>query len=184
MSFATTPAYIQSANGWEPRLREHPVLDWMIDYINELDNKDLLSKPYNIWHADDLTVTKENGETLSPGTESWAAVLELFAPLAAHCHEAVWAAIWETPNGWGFVGHARIFANLLLPGEQTKTDLSGRKWDILIQGMYQFDFVRDATGHKGLKLRAEKVFFDPSQMLGLMVKRGMLSPEELVSRLS
>ena len=182
MSFPTTSAYIQNCKGWEPRLREHPAMDWMFDFCEAFDNGDMKSRPYTEWHTEDFTLYKENGKVFT-GAEAWAADLEAVAPFAKQTHEPVWLCISETPTGYEFVGNAKLFFNLLVPGEKSLVDVQGREWDGVIQGMFHFTFVRDPTGPKGLKMSVEKVFADGSPVISLLLKRGMLKPEELIAKL-
>jgi hypothetical protein len=184
MSYSTVPAYIQHVKGWETRCREHPVIDWMFDYEAAFDWGDMKSGPYTTWHTDDFSFTKSTGERIAAGAPSWAAVLEIVAPFSAHYFEPFFCVIWETPTGYEFLGLAKIFGKLHAPGEQTKTDLEGRKWDVDAPAASLFEFVKDTSGPKGLKLKSQTLFADGIPMIGEMVKRGMVTPEQVLAQAS
>ena len=184
MSYSTTPAYIHHCNGWEDRFKEHPVFEWMFDYTTAFDKGDMKAGPYTKWHTADFAYTLSNGVTLPPGEPSWAATLELYAPFTEHFHEPRWFAVWETPNGYDLTGHARLYADLPVPGDKTKEDLSGRKWDVCGFGMFQFSFTKDESGPRGLKMAATKLYSDPSPLMGEMVKRGMVKGEDILAKMA
>jgi len=184
MSYTTTPAYIQYAKGWETRFKEHPVIDWMFDYEAAFDRGDMKSGPHTPWHSDDFSYTKTTGECITGGAPAWAALLEMYAPFSAQYHEPSFFFIWETPTGYELFGSATIYANLAAPGEQTKADLDGRKWDIQAPGAFHFVFVKDPSGPKGLKLKGQKLFADGMPMIGEMIKRGMVTPEQVLAKAS
>lgn len=77
---------------------------------------------------------------------------------------------------------AKIFAKLPAPGEQTKTDLQGRKWDIEVPAAFHFVYVKDTSGPKGLKLKSQKLYGDSMPMVGEMIKRGMVTPEQILAQ--
>jgi hypothetical protein len=181
MSYTTVPAYIQHVKGWESRCREHPVMDWMSDYEAAFDWGDMKSGPHSPWHADDFSYTKPTGECVTGGAAAWAALLEMYAPFSAHYHEPFFYAIWETETGYELFGSAKMFVKLLVPGEQTKTDLEGRKWDLELPGAFHFDYVKDPSGPKGLKLKGQKLFADGIPIVAEMVKRGMVTPEQVLA---
>ena len=184
MSSITVSASIQSAKAWETRFREHPVVDWMLDYEEAFDWGDMKSGPCNVWLTDDFSFTKPTGERIASGAPSWAAVLQIVAPFSAHYLEPFFFIIWETPTGYEFFGIANIFGKLHAPGEQTKTDLEGRKWDVEAPAASLFEFVKDPSGPKGLKLKGQKLFADGIPMIGEMVKRGMVTPEQVLAQAS
>jgi len=181
MSYTTVPAYIQYAKGWETRFREHPVMDWMFDYEAAFDHGDMKHVPHTPWHTDDFSYTKPTGVCITGGAAAWAALLEMYAPFSAYYHEPSFFVVWETPTGYELFGSAKVFAKLLAPGEQTKTDLNGHKWDIEAQGAFHFKYVKDPSGPKGLKLKSSTLFADEIPMVGEMIKRGMVTPEQVLA---
>jgi len=88
MSYPTITAYQTYANGAEQRLREHPVLDFLIDHQEAFDNGNMKTEPYTVFHTDDFTFTKSDGTVLPPGEASWKGWLEGYAPFIEHFHEA------------------------------------------------------------------------------------------------
>jgi hypothetical protein len=185
MSYKTVPAYVQYVRGWEEtQNREHPVMDWMFDYEAAFDRGDMKSGPHTPWHSDDFSFTKSTGTCITGGAPAWAALLEMYAPFTTHYHEPFFYIIWETPTGYELIGSAKVFANLPAPGESTKTDLEGRKWDIEAPGAFHFEYVKDPSGPKGLKLKSEKLFADAIPMVGEMVKRGMVTSEQVMAQAS
>lgn len=181
MSYATVPAYVQYVRGWDPKYREHPVIDWMFDYEALLDWGDLRKGPHTPWHADDFFFTKPSGERIQGGAKAWASMLELYAPYTSYYHEPRFYIIWETATGWELIGSATVYAKLAAPGEATKTDGEGRKWDIEAPGAFHFVYVKDPTGPKGLKLQGQSLFADGMPIIGEMLKRGMVTPEQVLA---
>jgi hypothetical protein len=181
MSSTTVLASIQSAKAWETRFREHPVVDWMLDYEEAFDWGDMKSGPCNVWLTDNFSFTKSTGECITGGVAAWAAVLEMYAPFSGHYHEPFFSITWETPTGYELFGSARLFAKLPVPGGQTKTDLAGRKWDIEVPGAFHFEYVKDPSGPKGLKMKSQKLYADGVPMISEMIKRGMVTPEQVLA---
>jgi hypothetical protein len=177
MPFATSPAYIQYVQGWEPRIREHPVIDWMFDYEEAFDFGDMKSGPHAPWHADDFVYVK-SGEASGAGAPSWAKLISDYAPFASHYHEPRYFIVYETATGFELMGWANIFGNFLVPGEKNKADLKGRKWEMMAPGAFHFIFEKDASGPKGLKLKKQELFADGIPLVGELVKRGMVTWEE------
>jgi hypothetical protein len=180
----TTSAIIQHCSGWEPRLLVHPLWSWMADYETAFDWGAMKSGLHTPWHTDDFSFTKATGEVIAGGIAAWAAVVEMYAPFSAHFHEPFFFVIWETETGYELFGCAKMFVNLHAPGEQTKADLQGRKWDVEAPGAFHFVYVKDPEGPKGMKLKSEKLFADGLPMVGEMVKRGMVTPEQVLAKAS
>jgi hypothetical protein len=176
MSYPTIPAYQTYTNGAEQRLREHPVLDFLIDHQEAFDNGDMKTEPYTVFHTDDFTCTKSDGTVLPPGEGSWKGWLEEYAPFVKHFHEARYACIYERNGGWEMVGFANVYANLLVPGEKTKADLSGRRWDVVVPGGFIF---KDPAGPKGFKVKSMTLYGDKVPVVVEMIKRGMVKLEDL-----
>jgi len=179
MSYPTTPAFVVHCKGAEPSLREHPVSDFLVNHQQAFDNGNMKNEPYTVFHTDDFTFTKTDGTTLPPGEASWKGWLEIYAPFTEHYHEARQVCVYERNGGWEMVGSANIYANLQVPGEKTKTDLTGRKWDITSPGTFVFNCVKDPSGPKGFKLKSTTLFGDGVPVLREMMKRGMVKPEDL-----
>jgi hypothetical protein len=184
MSYPTTPAYVQTCDGWEPRLREHPVFDWMFDYEEAFDWGDMKSGPSSAWHTDDYSFTKPNGETTTGGEPAWKALLEMYAPLTGHFHEPRWLVIWKTDTGYTMVGQATMYGNFPVPGEKTKKDLQGRLWDVSGPGAFHFEYVKDPTGPKGIKMKSQKIYVSGIGLALGMVKRGMVTADEILEKMA
>src|SRR5271163_4001722 len=182
MSYLTQPTYLVSVPGWDPRTREHPVIDWMFDYEDAFDWGDMKSGPHTPWHSDDFTFTKPTGVSSPPGAPSWAALLEKYAPFSAHYHEPLHFIVYETSSGYELTGVANIFANLQVPGEKTKSDLQGRKWEIQAPGAFHFVYEKDPSGPKGLKIKSQELYADGIPLVGEMVKRGMVTWDQVTQQ--
>jgi hypothetical protein len=179
MSYPTTPAYYAYATGAEKLPRDHPVLDFLNDHQEAFDTGNMKNEPYTVFHTADWTFTKSDGTVLPPGEASWRAWLEGYGPFSEHFHEARYACIYERNGCWEMIGFANVYANLVVPGEKTKTDSAGRQWDVVVPGALFFTCVRDPAGPKGFKVKATTVFADGLPVVGEMVKRGMVKPEDL-----
>lgn len=180
MSYPTIPAYQTYTNGTEKRLREHPVLDFLFDHQEAFDCGSMKTEPYTVFHADDFTFTKTDGTVLPPGEASWKAWLEGYAPFTEHLHEARYCCVYERNGGWEMMGIATIYGNLHVPGAKTKKDLSGRLWDVAVPGALLFTCVKDPSGPKGFKVKSMTLFGDGTPVIGEMIKRGMMKPEDLL----
>jgi hypothetical protein len=77
------------------------------------------------------------------------------------------------------MGVAHIFADLAVPGEKTKPDLSGRLWDVTVPGAFLFRCVADPSGPKGFKVKSMTLYGDGTPVVGEMIKRGIVRPEDL-----
>jgi hypothetical protein len=179
MSYPTIPAYQTYTKGAGPHLREHPVSDFFVDHQEAFDNGNMKNEPYTVFQTEDFTFTKSDGTVLPPGEASWKGFLEGYAPFSQHYHEARYVCIYELNQTWEMVGFAHVYANLLVPGEKTKTDSSGRQWDIVVPGALHFICVKDPAGPKGFKVKAMTLYGDGVPVVTEMIKRGMIKPEDL-----
>ncbi|KAE9363201.1 hypothetical protein N431DRAFT_433374 [Stipitochalara longipes BDJ] len=137
------------------------------------------SEPYNVFHTDDFTFTKSDGTVQPPGEASWKAWLAGYAPFINHFHEGRYACVYERNGSWEMVGFANLYANLLVPGEKTKTDSFGHQWDVVVPGALYFTVVKDPAGPKGFKVKSMTLFGDGVPLVGEMIKRGMVKTEDL-----
>jgi hypothetical protein len=179
MSYPTIPAFQTYANGAEKISREHPVSDFLVDHQEAFDHGNMKNERYTVYHTDDFTFTKSDGTVLPPGEASWKALLEGYAPFSEHFHEARYACIYERNEGWEMVGHANVYANLLVLGKKAKTDSFGRKWDVIVPGALVFNVVKDPAGPKGFKVKSMTLYADGVPVVSEMIKRGMVKPEDL-----
>jgi hypothetical protein len=180
MSYPTIPAYQTYFTNAEERLREHPVLDFMIAHQEAFDSGKMKTEPYTVFHTNDFTFTKSDGTILPPGEESWKGWLEGYAPFTKYYHEAQYVCVYERNGGWEMMGIATVYADLPVPGEKTKKDSTGRQWDVAVPGALLFTCVKDPTGPKGFKVKSITIFGDGTPVVGEMIKRGMNKPEDLL----
>ncbi|KIW67160.1 hypothetical protein PV04_06432 [Phialophora macrospora] len=180
MSPPTTPAYIVHIDGSDRRHRDHPVLDFLFDHQEAFDHGDMKAGPYTRYHTDDFVFTKSDGTVLPPGEASWNGWLEGYAPFTEHLHEARYCCVYERDGGWEMMGVAHIFANLAVPGEKTKPDRSGRLWDVTVPGAFLFTCVAEPNSLKGFKVKSMTLYGDGTPVVGEMIQRGMVKPEDLV----
>ncbi|EPS40822.1 hypothetical protein H072_5271 [Dactylellina haptotyla CBS 200.50] len=179
MSYPTVPAYQAYASGSESLPNDHPVLAFLNSHQEAFDHGNMKNEPYTVFHTDDFTFTKTDGTVLPPGEESWKGWLAGYAPFVEHLHKTRYACVYERNGEWEMFGFADICANLPVPGEKTKTDSTGRKWDVMVPGAFKFTVVNDTTSEKGYKIKTMTVFGDGVPVVGEMMKRGMIKPEDL-----
>ncbi|KIW10694.1 hypothetical protein PV08_11658 [Exophiala spinifera] len=193
----TTPAvivHIDGAGGIDKSYRErHPVLDFLFTHQEAFDHGTMKTEPYTQFHTSDFVFTKSDGTVLPAGEESWKGWLEGYAPFTEHLHEARYCCVYErrrdddddaggSTSFWEMLGIANVFADLPAPGEKTKTDLSGRKWDVAVPGAFLFTCVADPAGPKGFKVKSMTLYGDGTPVVGEMIKRGMVKPEDLLAK--
>jgi hypothetical protein len=179
-TYPTVPAYVTVCHGWEERLKEHPVWAWMFEYEESFDRGNLKTTPFaqNPYKTSDFTYSF-NGVTTTGGEPAWNASLQVYSPFTSHFHEPKFAVIFETATGYELIGIANLFANLPVPGEQTKADLSGKKWDVGAPGCFHFKYVKDAEGPGGLKMSEQNLYGDGLGLVAPMVQRGIITAEQV-----
>ena len=181
MAFPTQPAFIASTSGnWEP-VRVHPAMAFLEKYTEAFDNHKVTEENFSDWHTDDLSFQKANGEVITGGVTALKAILEVYQPFSAYLHEPKFCVLWEVENGYDMVGYATLFADLVAPGgEKTAEDVSGRKWDVGLPGMFQFSFVKvPGAPNDGFKFGGRTAMFsDSGPVMMEMMKRGMVPPNQ------
>jgi hypothetical protein len=156
-------------------------MDWMRTYtIDVFDNpkvfsdKDAMAK----WHTNDMVYVNADGAKYEGYETVWHALQQIYAPFAAgFYHEPRFWSCWETDNGeWEMIGDATMYADLPAGsgGSKEHADLSGKKWDLGLVGMFHFHYVKDADGPDGFKLRSAQVFSDTFPAVQEMMKRGLI----------
>lgn len=117
---------------------------------------------------------------MSGGFASWAALSkEVYAPFSSHLHDPYFAVTWENDNGWEMIGAANLYWNLAAPGDGAKVkDSQGKEWDGKGPAAFKFRYVKQADG--GIKMGSTEIFADPTAAVVTMLKRGMMSPEDLI----
>jgi len=180
MAFLSKPVYcVDEAKGWQPKHREHPVIDWMFAYEQAFDFGDMKAGGPDPWMADDVVFTHPSSKVYKGKQEAWEGVLGMYAPFAAHYHEPQHYIIWETDEGFKLTGLAKMYTNLPVPGEKKCKDLEGREWDCVGNGGFSFEYVKDPSGPKGLKLKSQTVCPDPLGMMSEMIDRKMATADDL-----
>jgi hypothetical protein len=128
----------------------------------------------------DHTLVKSTGENVSGGDASWSSFSkELYAPFAQHLHDPQFCVVWETENGWGMIGIATLYWNLVVSGEGSKVkDKNGKEWDGAGPAGFNFRYVKQNNGE--IKLSRTEIVADPTPAVVTMLKRGMMKPEDLL----
>jgi len=177
MTSQTLPAFISHSRGWEVA-KQHPCMAWMARYTQHAFNNDAVRKDsaeFGKWHTADFIHINADGTKYTGWDETFAALQQIYAPFTSFCHEPVFVNCWETEDGWEMVGQATMFADLPVPGgDKTHTDLTGKKWDLGLPGMFHFWYVKDKSGPDGIKMKRSDVFSDTFPAIQEMMKRGMI----------
>ncbi|KAK5652372.1 hypothetical protein OQA88_10564 [Cercophora sp. LCS_1] len=114
------------------------------------------------FYAPDLTCIRTNGRTLH-GTEAGSVLTDDYSVPTAFTDEPVSTVITETPEGgYHFV------------------DTQGKRWEAKTSTIYVGDVAKDASGPDGYKLAHLQTFGDPNALLGLAIKRGVVSADVLL----
>ena len=178
--FPTTPAFIVRCNGWDEKVLAHPIMRYLKSQTAAWDSGEAKKSTYTDWMTEDVTYRQSDGITVS-GEAAFKAMLEKYAPLAAHEHEPRMGVVWETKDGWEMIGEAMLFADLPVPGGEKKhASASGRKWDIGVPGVFRFIFVKDNKAKHGYRTKRQEVNADSVPIMMEMIKRGMVKPEQLL----
>jgi hypothetical protein len=123
-------------------------------------------------------MTRPSGETIRGGEAAWEALKEMYAVFTAYYHEPMWYIIWETEAGYFLTGQAIMYGNFPVEGATKVKDLEGREWDFAGPGAFSFEYAKDPTGPKGLKLKGEKLCADGIGLVKALVARGMCNAEQ------
>jgi hypothetical protein len=170
-------ATISHTRGWSDA-RALPVLAWMEKYTTQAFNNPAVFKDKAAlakWHTADFVHTGANGTVYNGFDATFPALQQIYAPFVAFSHEPRFLNCWETDDGWEMVGTATMYADLPVPGgEKTNEDLTGKKWDLGLPGMFHFWYVKDESGPDGFKMKRSDVFSDTFPAVQEMMKRGMI----------
>ncbi|KAK3110986.1 hypothetical protein LTR53_014188 [Teratosphaeriaceae sp. CCFEE 6253] len=175
MAYPTQPALV-STGTWNATTRSHPAMKWMEHYTTTIIDGRQFAGPSpasaaSVGHTADWTLQKSTGEVVEGAEKAWAALAEVYAPFGAHVHDPVFLVCWETGKGWDMLGIASLWYNLQAPGEGKIKGFGGKEWD-------GFSYVKG--GKDGVELARTEIYSDPSAALVQMLKRGMLTPEQLM----
>ena len=74
---------------------------------------------------------------------------------------------------------ATLYWNLVAPGEGAKVKgRDGKEWDGATPAAFNFRYVKQSDG--GIRLGKSVTFGDPTSAVVMMLKRGMMKPEDLM----
>ncbi|ORX96756.1 hypothetical protein BCR34DRAFT_578443 [Clohesyomyces aquaticus] len=186
MSYPTQPVFVAEGDSvakWAPEIRAHPAIDWMHHFTKEVFDARNWDVPGSTYCTPDFVFQKSDGTEINGAEEGWAADKAMYAPFTAHKHEPRHFRLAETTDGWDLLGNARMYVNVPGqpgPGEKKVKDLEGNEWDAVLYGTFRFIYVKDADGYQGIKLRRVELYSDPLPALGLLLKRGVMTPEQLL----
>lgn len=186
MSFTNKPVYIvDDAHGWQEKFNEHPAIDWQWDFEKLFDFGTLKEEGYQAWLTDDFSFTAPYGVTTTGLEAAWAQVKDMYQFFTAHYHEPTDYIVWETETGWKLTGRALMYVNFPVPldGATKVADLTGKEWDWKMIGMFTFEWVKDPSGPKGIKMKKWQVVADGFPMMNEMVKRGMVTFDHISAML-
>lgn len=186
MAYPTQPAFIAEGDSvakWAPEILAHPAINWMHYFTVQVFDCRNWDIPGSTYFTSDFVFQKSDGTQVKGAEEGWAADKEMYAPFTAHKHEPQHFRMAETSDGWDMLGCAKMFVNLpgqLREGEEKVKDIEGTEWDAVLYGAFRFIYVKDADGYQGIKVRRVEIYSDPLPALGLLLKRGVLKPEQIL----
>ena len=186
MSFTNKPVYIvDDAQGWQEKFKEHPVIDWQWDFEKLFDFGNLKEEGYQAWLTDNFSFTAPYGKTTTGLEAAWAQVKDTYQFFTTYYHEPIEYIVWETETGWKLTGRAFMYVNFPVPleGATKVADLTGKEWDWKGIGMFTFEWVKDPSGPKGIKMKRWDVIADGFPMMNEMVKRGMVTFDQIAAML-
>jgi len=186
MPFTNKPVYVvDDAQGWQEKFKEHPVIDWQWDFEKLFDFGNLKEEGYQAWITDDFSFTAPYGVTTTGLEAAWAQVKDTYQFFTTYYHEPIEYIVWETETGWKLTGRAFMYVNFPAPleGATKVADLTGKEWDWKAIGMFTFEWVKDPSGPKGIKMKRWDVVADGFPMMNEMVKRGMVTFDQIAAML-
>jgi hypothetical protein len=161
--YVKSPAYfVADAQGWQEKHRENPIVDWMKDHEQAFDFGDSKSGGLAPFLSNDFVFVRPDGYAYPGGEPSWEAIKDMYFAFTGHYHEPIQYIVWESEKGYMLAGQAYMFANFPVPleGAEKYKDLEGRDWDFRGLGGFIFEYVKDPTGHKGIKMTKETITTD------------------------
>ncbi|PYI03113.1 hypothetical protein BO78DRAFT_421840 [Aspergillus sclerotiicarbonarius CBS 121057] len=182
MSYSTTPAFITRTKGWDPA-RTHPAMSWMEKCTHAWDTRQSWSTPYSDWVTDDFIFIKPNGEQYTGGQSAWESMKNEYAMFKLSHHEPRWVCVIDVEDGWEFIGEGMLFIDLPKEGPREKTvrDIEGRAWDLGIESMFRFHFVRyQGAVNDGLRIKRFQFYSDSGSVLVEMLKREIVTLQDLL----
>ena len=106
------------------------------------------------------------------------------SPFISYFHEPYFLMGSETDDGYEMLGQATLFANLPgapAPGESKVKDKSSKERDLSVPAVMHFWYVNDEKAENGLgmSIKRTEITSDSSVPMGVMLKRGLISPKDL-----
>ncbi|RAH81568.1 hypothetical protein BO86DRAFT_456343 [Aspergillus japonicus CBS 114.51] len=177
-----TPAYITRTQNWDPA-REHPALAWMENCTHAWDTRQSWTTPHTDWVTTDFVFVKPNGERCTGGLPAWEAMRQEYAAFAGSHHEPSWVCVVDCEDdeggGWEFVGEGKLFIQLpdgKRPADRTVRDLDGREWDLAVESMFRFRFVRTPSAvNEGIRIQRFQFYSDSGPVVAEMLRREITS---------
>ena len=123
-----------------------------------------------------MVLQKPDGTRVKGADDAWKAIAEIYAPFAGHRHEPDFLVAWETADGWGMIGAAKVYFNLHGPVQESVTDPDGKKWHGAGPGAFYFELVKQGSGMKYKEIR---VYTDSTPAIRLMLKNKHLDGDQL-----
>ncbi|RAL08538.1 uncharacterized protein BO97DRAFT_460634 [Aspergillus homomorphus CBS 101889] len=182
MTYPTTPVFITQTTGWD-KARAHPAMAWMEKCTDAWDSRQSWSTPYTDWVTDDFTFVKPNGERCTGGEPAWDAMKLDYAAFKLSHHEPSWVCVVDLEDGWEFIGEGKLYIDLPEEGKEEKTvyDLDGRPWDLGVESMFRFRFVKtESAVNDGIRIRRFQFYSDSGPVLAEMLKREIVRPQDLL----
>jgi hypothetical protein len=105
--------------------------------------------------------------------------------MSQHYHEPTYGIIWETSDGgYELFGVANMYYNLHSPPKagsysKRKDESEGGEWEACTPGAFHFRYKKEKDGHGGLKMCQQILYVDTFPLVGEMVRRGMVKPEQV-----
>jgi hypothetical protein len=175
----TTPAFVHRGT-WDETTRKHPAMKWMEAFNKDFDTHG----PSPKWYTADASFQKADGTEFHGREQVMVANKELYGSLTSYFHEPYFVTCNETEDGYEMLGQAKLFANLPgkpSAGERKVKDKSGKEWDMSIPGAFHFWYVNDEKAENGLgiAIKRTEIMSDGSVPMGIMLKRGLISAQDL-----
>lgn len=179
MSYPTQPVWIHNGS-FDDESRKLPVMKWMEHYTKEIIDKRAWDTPVSSYHTHAFSLQKSTGEVIHGAENAWKSLTQdVYAPFSSQCHDPTFAMVWEKENGWGMFGIANLYYNLVVPGDGEKVKAVGSEWDGVVPAAFRFSYTHNGSG-EDIKLEKTEIFNDPSAAIVMMMKRGMLKPDDLM----
>jgi hypothetical protein len=181
MSYPTQPVFIHKGS-WNANTRLHPVMEWMEQYTYEFDRtRAFATGSPSEWLTPDFSVQHSDGTRFTGMEAAVKSLTSKYAPFSGgHKHDPTELLTWEEGEQWCMFGHAKCFIGF--DGASVAadvTDLQGRSWNVVVEATYRFVYVRDESGHGGIKMKETRIYADPMPAVEFMLKHNIASAKDL-----